>query len=62
MNEEASLLVDWVAVEADIDHSHAGDLQITLTSPFGTESVLHTAHMEGEDTGQVRRVDERERG
>ena len=54
INEASSLLVDWVVVEADIDHYHAGDLEITLTSPSGTESVLHTAHNEGETNGQVR--------
>ncbi len=43
VDELSSLLVDWVVVEVDIDHLHASDLEVTLTSPMGTQSALHTA-------------------
>ncbi|KKJ76823.1 hypothetical protein WH95_10995, partial [Kiloniella litopenaei] len=35
-----SINIDHVEVSVNIDHGHIGDLQITLTSPDGTESVL----------------------
>jgi subtilisin-like proprotein convertase family protein len=35
-------LLEWVTVEADIKHSAASDLSISLTSPSGTTSVFAT--------------------
>ncbi len=32
--------VEWVEVVFDADHTYRGDLEITLTSPDGTESIL----------------------
>ncbi len=38
------LLLESVDVIADIDHNNRGDLEIKLTSPSGTESILATEH------------------
>jgi len=38
------LLLESVEVVVDIDHNNRGDLEIKLTSPSGTESVLATEH------------------
>ncbi|MGB3404660.1 MAG: S8 family serine peptidase [Microcoleaceae cyanobacterium] len=34
------LTIEWVEVVFDADHTYRGDLEITLTSPDGTESIL----------------------
>ncbi len=38
------LTIEWVEVVFDADHTSRGDLEITLTSPDGTESILAEAH------------------
>ena len=43
-----SIRVEHVEVIVDIDHSYRGDLEIILTSPAGTQSVLSEKH---EDSG-----------
>ncbi|MCA9212008.1 MAG: S8 family serine peptidase [Planctomycetales bacterium] len=43
------LNVEWVEVTVDVEHSRRGDLEIVLTSPSGTESVL--ASPREQDTG-----------
>ncbi|MBN2294067.1 MAG: VCBS repeat-containing protein [Pirellulales bacterium] len=32
--------IEWVEVTVDIDHPYSGDLEVILTSPSGTQSVL----------------------
>ena len=39
-NVPDSIKVEHVEVIVDIDHSYRGDLEIILTSPSGTQSVL----------------------
>ena len=41
---DAGLLVESVEVRFDADHTYRGDLEITLTSPDGTESRLAEKH------------------
>jgi subtilisin-like proprotein convertase family protein len=48
---ETPLEIDWVEVELEIDHEHRGDLQVTLISPQGTESILINRPGNGEDDG-----------
>ncbi len=36
--------IEWVEVVFDADHTYSGDLEIILTSPSGTESVLATVN------------------
>ena len=43
-----SIKIEHVEVIVDIDHSYRGDLEIILTSPSGTQSVLSEKH---EDSG-----------
>ena len=42
VNDELS--VEWVEVLVNIDHSVRGDLEVILTSPSGTESILAEPH------------------
>jgi len=37
--------VDWVEIYADIEHERSGDLEISIVSPSGTESVLAEARV-----------------
>jgi len=41
---DAGLLVESVEIRFDADHTYRGDLEITLTSPDGTESRLAEKH------------------
>ena len=41
---DAGLLVESVEIRFDADHTYRGDLEITLTSPDGTESRLAEEH------------------
>ena len=41
---EEELIVEHVDVFFDAQHPHRGELQIVLTSPFGTESILAESH------------------
>ena len=43
-----SIKIEHVEVIVDIDHSYRGDLEIILTSPAGTQSILSEKH---EDSG-----------
>ena len=43
-----SIKIEHVEVIVDIDHSYRGDLEIILTSPAGTQSILSEKH---EDNG-----------
>ncbi len=38
------LTIEWVEVVFDADHTYRGDLEVTLTSPDGTESILAETH------------------
>lgn len=45
-----NLNIEWVEVVFDADHEYRGDLELVLTAPDGTESVLSEAHLDpGED-------------
>ena len=48
VNVPDSIKVEHVEVIVDIDHEYRGDLEIVLTSPSGTQSVLSEKH---EDNG-----------
>ncbi|MDY6934650.1 MAG: S8 family serine peptidase [Spirochaetota bacterium] len=37
--------IEYVSIEVTIDHSYSGDLEIILTSPSGTDSVLSEKHI-----------------
>lgn len=39
-----NLNVEWVEVVFDADHTYRGDLQLILTAPDGTESILSEGH------------------
>ncbi len=39
--------VEWVEVVFDATHSYRGDLEVVLTSPSGTRSILSSAHFDG---------------
>ena len=41
--------VEWVEVVFDAQHTQRGDLEITLTSPDGTESILAETHRDVND-------------
>ena len=36
--------IEWVEVTLDLTHTYRGDLEIVLTSPSGTESILAESH------------------
>ncbi|MCA9299889.1 MAG: S8 family serine peptidase [Phycisphaerales bacterium] len=39
---EAPITIETVEVLFDVSHSYRGELEVVLTSPMGTESILHT--------------------
>ncbi len=41
--------LEWVEIVFDADHSYRGDLEIVLTSPDGTESILAEQRFDSED-------------
>jgi subtilisin-like proprotein convertase family protein len=41
--------IEWVEVVFDADHTQRGDLEVTLTSPDGTESILAETHRDVND-------------
>ena len=41
--------IEWVEVVFDAEHTQRGDLEITLTSPDGTESILAETHRDVND-------------
>jgi len=40
------ILIEWVEVTFDMTHTYRGDLEIVLTSPDGTESILAEPHVD----------------
>ncbi len=40
INVSEDLNIEWVEVTLDVTHTYRGDLEIVLTSPSGTESIL----------------------
>ena len=50
---EENVLVDYVVVKSDINHSYAGDLSISLTSPAGTISNLSLPRIQSVSDNQV---------
>lgn len=62
-----NMIIEHVAVDIGITGSYIGDLEIILTSPAGTESILHTNHNNSADDidhtfYSVRHWDERTQG
>jgi len=48
INISDEFIVDFVEIHfSAADHTHWGDLEVVLTSPEGTESVLSEAHISG---------------
>jgi subtilisin-like proprotein convertase family protein len=41
---DGELIIEYVEVDFDSDHPYPGDLQIVLTAPSGTQSVLAETH------------------
>lgn len=41
--------IEWAEVVFDADHTQRGDLEVTLTSPDGTESILAETHRDVND-------------
>ncbi|MEB3218005.1 MAG: S8 family serine peptidase, partial [Nostocales cyanobacterium 94392] len=41
--------IEWVEVVFDANHTYRGDLEVVLTSPDGTESILAEPHIDSND-------------
>ena len=49
LNISEDIEIEWVEVVFDAQHTQRGDLEITLTSPDGTESILAETHRDVND-------------
>ena len=51
INVSQDINIEWVEVTFDLTHTYRGDLEIVLTSPTGTQSVLAEPH--GDSTNDI---------